>query len=180
MLLKLWRFLNLSGRTQIFIMKLFQDKFLVGVTGLIFDEKDRILLFKHTYRQNPWGLPGGFVQAHEHPAAAVEREIEEESGLVISIDERLEIRFNEASSKLDICYLGTFIGGEFRKSDEVSDFGLFALNDLPLIPKNQTILIAQALKYKQSRRKSFVYATQANRQTHHRNIISRLQNYLTT
>ena len=33
-----------------FLMDFFQNKFLVGVTGVIFNEKNEVLLFKHTYR----------------------------------------------------------------------------------------------------------------------------------
>lgn len=155
LLLKLWRALHLSKETQISIMRLFQDKFLVGVTGVIFDEKDQILLFKHTYRQIQWGLPGGYIGGHEHPIQALEREIEEESGLVISIDERLQIKLEKSSSRLDICYLGTFIGGEFKKSGEVEAYGLFPLANLPLIPKEQLLTIHEAITHKQLHRRSF-------------------------
>ena len=70
-------------------MNLVQDQFLVGVTGVIFNEKNEVLLFKHTYRKQSWSLPGGYLKAGEHPAEALEREIKEESGLVVSADAML-------------------------------------------------------------------------------------------
>ncbi len=159
LLLKLWKRLDLSKELQLKIIRLFQDKFLVGVTGLIFDEKDRILLFKHTYRQIPWGLPGGFLKAKEHPILGLEREIEEESGLIIAIDERLKIKIDKDVSSLDICYLGTFIGGEFTTSSEVSEYGLFPVNSLPLLPKAQLILIDQAAEQRQFQRHNHYLAS---------------------
>lgn len=56
-------------------MRLFQSQFLIGVTGVILNDKKEVLLFKHTYRQHAWSLPGGYMQAGEHPAEALEREI---------------------------------------------------------------------------------------------------------
>lgn len=146
LLLQLWKKLDMPKDLQLKIIRLFQNKFLVGVTGIIFDEKDQILLFKHTYRNVPWGLPAGFLKAHEHPVSGLEREIEEESGLIISIDKRVNIKIDQDASALDICYLGTFIGGDFKESSEVSEYGLFPVNNLPLLPKQQVILIDRAYK----------------------------------
>lgn len=142
---RLWRILNLSRDAQLSIIRLFQDKFLIGVTGIVFNEKNEILLFKHTYRSNPWGLPGGYLNAKEHPITALEREIEEESGLVVSIENRLSIKIDKETACLDIGYLGTFIGGQFRPSDEVSEYGLFTMQNLPLLSRNQLILIDHAV-----------------------------------
>ncbi|MBI2617573.1 NUDIX domain-containing protein [Candidatus Gottesmanbacteria bacterium] len=155
-LYKLWRMLHLPKDTQISLMRLLQNQFLIGVTGLIFNESDQVLLFKHTYRQTPWGLPGGYLKAKEHPISGLEREVEEESGLIISVEERLKIKLDKDLSYLDICYIGTFIGGEFKPSDEVSKYGLFSLHTMPLLPKNQLHLIMEALKQRQLHRKSSI------------------------
>lgn len=129
-------------------MRIFQDQFLIGVTGIIFNDKNEVLLFKHTYRQTLWSLPGGYIKSKEHPFEALEREIKEESGLVVSSDEQIKIRTDRDSSRLDVTVLGTFIGGEFRKSSEVSEFGFFSLENLPMISKNQLLLIEQSMKMK--------------------------------
>ena len=133
---------------QFFVMRLFQNQFLVGVTGIIFNEKNEVLLFKHTYRQQSWSLPGGYLRAGEHPKEALEREIKEESGLVVSVDESLKTRTDRTGSRLDMCYVGIFIGGEFTTSDEVSEYGFFSQDTMPLLRSNQVYLIAAALKQK--------------------------------
>jgi len=126
-------------------MRLFQDQFLIGVTGIILNEKNEILLFKHTYRQTEWGLPGGYIKAKEHPQEALEREIEEESGLVVSVDEELKISTDRESARVDICFIGKLMGGEFRKSSEVTEARFFAFNELPLLSKKRLFLIEQTL-----------------------------------
>lgn len=130
-------------------MRLFQSQFLVGVTGVIFNAKDEILLFKHTFRQQAWSLPGGYLKAGEHPAEALEREIKEESGLVVSVDDMLKTRTDRDGARLDMCFVGVFIGGEFTPSKEVSEYGFFAQDKMPLLRSNQVFLIAESLQQKQ-------------------------------
>jgi len=145
---KIYRALHLPKNSQLFIMRFIQDKFLVGVTGIIFNSKNEVLLFKHTYRTHAWSLPGGYMKSGEHPHEALEREIEEESGFVISADLPLKIKTDRESPRLEVSYIGILIGGEFRQSDEVSEYGFFAQDKLPLLRQNQVILINEALKQK--------------------------------
>ncbi len=145
-LAKIWRALSLPTSLQLFFMRFFQTQFLVGITGVILNEKKEVLLFKHTYRQDPlWSLPGGYMKAREHPLEGLEREIEEESGLIVSADEQVRIRTDRNSSRLDITVKGTFIGGEFKPSSEVVEYGFFKLENLPAISKNQLLIIHHVL-----------------------------------
>jgi len=136
----------LPKSVQLFIMRLFQNQFLVGVTGVILNDKSEVLLFKHTYRQHSWSLPGGYLKAGEHPAEALEREIKEESALVVSVDEMLKTRTDREGARLDMCFVGVFIGGEFTPSREVSEYGFFAQDKMPLLRSNQVFLIEEALR----------------------------------
>lgn len=146
LLAKIWRLLALPKSIQLGIMRIFQDQFLIGVTGIILNDKKEILLFKHTYRQTQWSLPGGYIKSKEHPFEALEREIEEESGLVVSSEEQLKIRTDREYSRLDVTVIGKYIGGEFTPTHEVSDYGFFTFENLPLISKKQLVLIESTLK----------------------------------
>ncbi len=148
LLAKLWRILKLPKNIQLNIMRVTQDQFLVGTTGIVFNNKDEILLFKHTYRQNQWSLPGGYMKATEHPTEGLEREIEEESGLIVSIDKEMKIRADRETARLDIAYIGAHIGGQFRSSSEVSQAQFFSFENLPILPRNQLLTIQQALQIK--------------------------------
>ncbi len=146
MLAKLWKALHLPKHLQLLVMRFFQDQFLVGVTAIIFNDKNEVLLFKHVYRPHAWSLPGGYLKAGEHPREALEREIKEESNLVVSVDESLKTRTDRDEARLDMCYTGVLIGGEFTPTHEVSEYGFFAQDKLPLLRKNQVFLIDEALK----------------------------------
>jgi len=141
LLAKIYKALHLSKGSQLFIMRFFQTRFLVGVTGIIFNNRQEILLFKHTYRSHAWSLPGGYLESGEHPRESLEREIKEESGFVVSIDDSLKTRTDRDSPRLDLCYTGVLIGGDFTPSHEVSEYGFFTLDNLPLLRKNQLFLI---------------------------------------
>lgn len=142
-----WRKLGLPKNIQLSLMRVVQDEFLVGVTGVILNEKNEVLVFNHTYRQIQWSLPGGYIKKGEHPAEGLEREIKEESGLIVSVDKELKIRTDRTNARLDIGFTGVFIGGEFTPSKEVSEYGFFSLSNLPLISRNQLALIDGVLKH---------------------------------
>ena len=146
LLAKLWKLLSLPKGIQLFFMRLLQDQFLIGVTGVIFNEKDEVLVFKHSYRAHPWSLPGGYLNSGEHPKEGLEREIFEESRLIVSADALLETRTDRNSARLDICYVGAFLGGEFQSTHEVTKYGFFSQDTLPLLRKNQVFLIDKALR----------------------------------
>jgi len=146
LLAKIYKAMHFSKGMQIFIMRFFQDKFLIGVTGIIFNKNREILLFKHTYRTHSWALPGGYLKSGEHPREALEREIKEESGLIVSVDEPLKTRTDRESARLDMCYTGVLIGGDFTPTHEISEYGFFAQDKLPLLRKNQVFLIDEASK----------------------------------
>lgn len=150
LLLKLWKKLGFSKNIQLTIIRLFQDQFLIGVTGVIFNAENQVLLFKHTYRSRAWSLPGGYMNGKEHPKEALEREVFEESGLTVSIDWRMKVRTDRETARLDISYIGTFIGGTFQPSDEVSEARFCSLDDLPLIRRDQLFLIERALEQRRA------------------------------
>lgn len=145
LLLKIWNFLRLPTNLQLFFMRRLNDQFLIGVTGIIFDDENRILLFRHTYRDtDSWSLPGGYIKAKEHPKEALEREIKEESGLIVSADERLKLRTDRETPRIDLTYVGKYIGGEFKASDEVKEAQFFSFSDLPKLRPDQLYFIERA------------------------------------
>ena len=63
-----------------------QARFTVGVAAVILDDDGRVLLVEHAYHPRfPWGLPGGWIDADEDPAAAAIRELSEELELDVRV-----------------------------------------------------------------------------------------------
>lgn len=148
---KLWRLLSLPKNLQLSIMRLTQNDFLIGVTGVILNEKNEVLICKHIYRQTKWSLPGGYIKGKEHPKEGLVREIEEETGFIVRIGEELRIRTDRETARLDISFIGRYIGGEFRPSHEVSEAHFFSFDNLPNLSQNQLLLIREVLQKQPSR-----------------------------
>lgn len=146
-LLNIWRKLHLSTSVQLFFMRLVNDRFLIGVTGIFIDDNKRVLLVKHSYRGgNRWSLPGGYAKRGEHPKETLEREVKEETGLIVSADEYSKIRTDRNSARFDITFNGKFIGGVFTPSKEVTEAKLFKFKDLPVLPESQLMFISRVIK----------------------------------
>ncbi len=141
---KIWKQLGLPKDLQLRVMRVVQDEFLVGTTGIILNDKNEILLVRHTYRGD-WSLPGGYLHAKEHPKEGLAREIEEETGLTVVIERELKTRTDRDTARLDITYVGHFIGGTFTPSNEVKEAQFFSFDTLPIIRKDQLVFIRRVL-----------------------------------
>lgn len=147
LLIKLWKLLSFPKRFQIALMRVIQDEFLVGLTGIILNEKNEILVVNHKYRDGDsyWSLQGGYSKGKEHPREGLAREIEEETGLIVRVTRELKIRTDRETARLDISLLGHLVGGKFRPSAEVSEAKFCKFDDLPLLRQSQLVLIQKVL-----------------------------------
>jgi ADP-ribose pyrophosphatase YjhB (NUDIX family) len=106
----------------------------VGV-GVVVVEEGRILLVRRAMNpeRGKWSLPAGYLDQGEDPKLTAAREVLEETGLVVSIGETLEVFHNPAGSgaSIFILYSATRIGGELLAGDDADATGFFALAELP-------------------------------------------------
>jgi 8-oxo-dGTP diphosphatase len=58
----------------------------MGAGIILLDSSKRVLIVKPTYKDH-WEIPGGVVEKDESPLAATLRELQEETGLILSRDE---------------------------------------------------------------------------------------------
>lgn len=128
---RLWRALPLLVRQAVLLRT--QPTFTVGVSGVVFDAGDRVLLLRHYLRSvQGWALPGGFVERDESLEAALCRELSEEANLTIQVLSLLEARIAEAHH-LDVCYLARVTYGRLQiDTAELRAGDFFALDALPL------------------------------------------------
>jgi ADP-ribose pyrophosphatase YjhB (NUDIX family) len=123
------------------------DRFLLGVMGVIRDDAGRVLLFHHTYRRNAWGLPSGWMERGESPLAALEREVREESSLVLRADRLLMIGVVTDRPMMEFVVAGTVMSGEFRPCPEVSAARWCPPDEIPGDPRGRSLsVLERALK----------------------------------
>jgi len=97
-----------------------QHKFLVSVLGVITNEAGQVLLLKHVYRDEPWGIPGGWMEL-EKPEAALKREVYEETKLNVEITRLARAIYGEHPVRVDLIFRGNVVDGTFAPSSEISE-----------------------------------------------------------
>ncbi len=146
-LLKIWR--TLPMWIHVLAMRMYRPKFRAAVAAMIFDERGRILLFKHTYRKFEWGIPAGGLEYGEQPERAIVREFLEETGMQIKVEKLLLAESSKEDHNISLIFLCKIVSGTFTESSEISEMKYFDVNDLPFMlfaEKNLIHLVAKNLK----------------------------------
>jgi len=111
----------------------------VAVVALI-TEGDRVLLVKRgvSPRKGMWALPGGYLDAGEMPQDALQREVLEETGLVVAVGALLDLYALESASGAGgfVMAFAAHLSGQpgrgvLNAGDDVSDACWFARQALP-------------------------------------------------
>ena len=106
----------------------------VGVLAL---DEDRVLLVQRAIEpfKGYWDIPGGFLEAGEHPAAGAVREVGEETGLVIEPTEILGVFMDVYGAAreptLNICYIARVVGGHPQAGSDAATMHWFPIDELP-------------------------------------------------
>ncbi len=145
-LFQIWR--RLSAPLQWWALWLINSKYMVSVSGVVFDGEGRVLLQRHRHWvKDVWGLPGGIIEGKETLEEALVREVHEETGLHIRDVELLRI---ESGYKLRLeGYFRATVVDDAQpitiQEAEVLEARFFELSELPEnILKLQRAVIEQA------------------------------------
>ncbi len=128
-LLRIWRIFPLWFQTL--VSRVVRPRFRMAVAALVFDERGRILLFKHTYRKLEWGIPAGGLEFKEQPKDAIVREFFEETGMTVEVVNLLLADSSPDFHHVSLVYLCEIVAGEFRESHEISEIQYFDVENLP-------------------------------------------------
>ena len=143
-LLRIWR--QLPGPLKMLYLRVRYGRFAVGVAGLIRDERGWILLVHRTYsRDEPWALPGGWLEGNEPIERALERELREETGLRVKVG---GVQAIERSGFAIVVLMQTELldpASEFRASPEVSEVGWLKPGEVGRLSPVNARLLRRAL-----------------------------------
>lgn len=110
--------------------------------ALVTDAQGRLLLVRRTIRPFAgfWDIPGGFLEADEHPEAGAVREVREETGLSVAIVSLLGIYMDwyapsadptASHHSLNFYYTTRVVGGTLALNDESAEARWFERRALP-------------------------------------------------
>ena len=139
-LLKIWKLFPLW--LKILLARLFWPRYMVAVAAVIVDTAGHILLGKHTYRKkHPWGLLAGVLEYGEDPEKAIVREIQEETGFNVEVEQLLKAVSAKEDHHISLVYLCRIVDGAFHSSPEISVVQYFPSDDLPDMLETERALI---------------------------------------
>ena len=150
LLLGTYRRLPLRGR--LLVVRTLTPSFHVGALCVVERADGALLLLRQSYRRREaWGFPGGLLKRGEQPADAVRREVREELGVEVEIDDAPMVVVEAGHRRVDVVYRGRLPGEDpdapppGPASPEVVEVRWFPRNALPiLLPEATSALMELA------------------------------------
>jgi ADP-ribose pyrophosphatase YjhB (NUDIX family)/predicted GIY-YIG superfamily endonuclease len=107
--------------------------------GALVERDGDLLLVKRAIEpyMGSWDIPGGFLEADEHPEAGAVREVREETGLLVEITALFGIYMGRYTYDhggnycLNIYYAARVVSGAERPGDDAAELAWFSSDDLP-------------------------------------------------
>jgi 8-oxo-dGTP diphosphatase len=104
--------------------------------GALVVREGKVLLGRRAIEpaRGAWDIPGGFLEPWELPAEAAVREVREETGLDVRIQNLLTIvvdTYAQREYTLNLYYLTQIVGGVLQPADDLADVRWFGPDELP-------------------------------------------------
>lgn len=107
-----------------------------AAAGLVVDARRRLLLVRRAIEpfRGAWALPAGYQEFDETAESALEREVREETGLIVRAERLLDLLYvaDDPRKPANVAlYLCRATGGELRGGSDVTGVDWFELARLP-------------------------------------------------
>jgi ADP-ribose pyrophosphatase YjhB (NUDIX family) len=129
-----------------FVLRRVQTTFTVSAAAVVVNGEGKVLVLHHVLRPiTGWGLPGGFLDAREHPSQAIVRELKEETGIAIA-DVRM-LHMKTLGRHIEILFAATADAEGEILSPEIDHLGWYTFDEIPeALPADQRRTVERVLK----------------------------------
>ena len=119
------------------------------VVGVVVNSDGKVLLVKE--KENKWALPGGLVKPGERLDEALMREINEEAGMLVSIDRisKLYQMINSNNTDLIVVFLCKYVKEVSKGELEAKWVPPFNIYNLDLLYPETPLVVESVLKGKE-------------------------------
>ena len=129
-LLQLWRVLPLPRWLRGAILWVGNERYPIGVVGVIWDAEGRLLLARHTYKPGSgWGLPGGWLRGRESLPVGLARELAEELGFRVTVGDLVGWGEMRTPRHFTLGFACQLQDGAFRPNAEISEIAYFPVEE---------------------------------------------------
>ena len=98
----------------------------LGVFAAVTDEEGRILCVRMNYATRAWTTPGGRVEPGESPLDALKREVLEESGLDVEVEELVGVYSKPYKDDIVLFFRTRVVArNPWQPNDEIAQMGFF-------------------------------------------------------
>jgi len=114
--------------------------------GVLVEQDSKVLLVKRVNEPMPgcWSIPAGFMDAHEDPRQAAERECLEETGLVAcagAVTAVIGRREHPKGADIVIAFQARIVGGQLHAGDDAGEVAFFSRDSLPPLAFRATRIV---------------------------------------
>jgi len=105
----------------------------VGVHAIALNDKGHVLLVRRAYQSRDWNVPGGMMEDGEPIPEAVTREVLEETGYLVEVQELVALASRPKTNDVIIVVAAKIIEKRSVKVDpyEISEVDFFPFESLP-------------------------------------------------
>ncbi|MCX6727941.1 MAG: NUDIX domain-containing protein [Candidatus Saccharibacteria bacterium] len=107
-----------------------KPKFTIGCFAVIFDEDNKVLLV-HRRDRDLWVLPGGAMETGESPDDAVVREVNEETGLRVRVENLAGLYSKPLEDDILLLFTCKRLDGELTLNNEADKIEYFTIDNIP-------------------------------------------------
>lgn len=122
-------------------------------------QEDKVLLVEDK-KTKEWALPGGYAEVGLSPKENIQKEVLEETGLIVQVDELLGIFDTNLRKDIPqvyqyykLIFSCSIIEGSFVENNETSNMDFFALDNLPKLSVKRTT--REQLEYSQKQKNTY-------------------------
>ncbi len=133
----------LPRQARLFVIRRLTPSFWVGAMCVVERADGSLLLVRQSYRK-AWAFPGGLLKRNEQPIDGAVRELQEEIGITVELEDDPKVVVDARSRRVDVIYRTRYTGepDPSPRSAEILEARWFPPDALPTVQRETAAALA--------------------------------------